>query len=118
VCAIVIDMTVYNNQINQSNKRELQADSVIDKRHASRSVRCVTWKNNRNRNGGGGGGGSTKVHGNVFSMDEDMESERVNDSEKFALKMILRRKNIKMNLNEKDIMLSLDSEWHTKLINT
>lgn len=102
----------------------MESSSIIDKRHASRSVRCVIWKKRKKeandehhitRNE------QTKSNGrlsnSMFMMDED-DVEDDDGIEKFALKMIMRRKNIKSNLNEKNIMLAMDSEWHTKLINT
>lgn len=42
------------------------------------------------------------------------------EGEKFALKTILRRtrRDIKTHLTEKEVMLAMDSQWHTKLINS
>lgn len=102
---------------------------MIDKRHASRSVRCVVWKKTKNGRSTSSSNSPYSIKSpssmmrtsNIFMMDEDdidEENEDGDGDEKFALKMIMRRKNIKSNLNEKDIMLAMDSEWHTKLINT
>lgn len=74
---------------------ELKTETVLDDRHSKRGVKCVVWKP---RNG-----------------------PTVKKVENFALKIIIRGErdvHSKRVFNEKDIMLALDSPWHTKLINT
>jgi len=82
--------------------KKLKSGPILDKRHASRSVRCVIWKKKKK------------------SIQEEEEGEEVDvQEEKFAMKMIMRTTNLKHVFNEKEIMLVLnDSPWHTKLIKT
>lgn len=80
----------------------LKSGSMLDKRHTSRSVRCVIWKPKK----------SKSPNGNATQEKEEEVGE------KFAMKMIMRTTKLKHVFNEKDIMLSLDSRWHTKLFKT
>jgi len=76
---------------------DLHSGSTLDDRHARRSVRTVAWR------------------------PPSEPGRKLKDCEKFALKIILRGKNDKhlaTIFKEKDIMLALDSPWHTKLVNT
>lgn len=73
----------------------LRVQGILDDRHTQRQVRCVCW-----RPPGGASEGQVS---------------------KFAFKVVNRdAKDAKLEecLNEKDIMLALDSPWHTKLVNT
>lgn len=72
----------------------LVSEDMLDERHASRQVKCVKWRPN------------------FKHQDVNM---------KFALKINIRGKSDKHSwrlFNEKDVMRSLDSPWHTRLVNT
>eukprot|EP00615_Pteridomonas_danica_P004403 CAMPEP_0114361462 /NCGR_PEP_ID=MMETSP0101-20121206/24762_1 /TAXON_ID=38822 ORGANISM="Pteridomonas danica, Strain PT" /NCGR_SAMPLE_ID=MMETSP0101 /ASSEMBLY_ACC=CAM_ASM_000211 /LENGTH=455 /DNA_ID=CAMNT_0001506471 /DNA_START=736 /DNA_END=2103 /DNA_ORIENTATION=- len=73
---------------------ELIAEDMLDERHSRRQVKCVVWK---------------------------PEQKHKDSGTKYALKISIRGKSDVHSwrlFSEKDIMRSLDSPWHTKLVNT
>mmetsp|Transcript_2719 Transcript_2719/g.3336 ORF Transcript_2719/g.3336 Transcript_2719/m.3336 type:complete len:724 (-) Transcript_2719:45-2216(-) len=96
------------------HSKDLISGNILDERHSSRTVRCVTWKNPSKHKHDNGDDDNLKEE----PCFEDLHEKKMKMNEKFVLKTILTHQKLKDICNEKDIMLALNSPFHTKLIKT